>query len=454
MIKNNKELREINEDYEQIRLFSSYLNTNIKKKKNKVKSIYKIIKSKYLLYLITIIIFLFTFFIILLILIPKKSSNETPFQIKSQISSQTSPQSSPQTSPQTSSLFSYNNLMIIKNKLAGYDYDKTGTEIYSSTGKLSFNKLDEIFNGTKISSSKYNHIHIAMSFNNDYHLLSAVTIASLLKNAHESTYIHLHIIAVDGFIYSIMKKLNSLKTKINNNTEFIFHNGDIILKDFGSETKTEATGVGEYARLLAPYFASDADRIIITDSGDLLIKKDLLELYNYPLDDKLVKGIIDPYTNCFPEYFYFRKENYMNGGVLLFNAKKWREMDLYQDIVNFYNGFNYKGRLPTPIQDILNTIFPAVSLGLLPLRYNFQGYVLLKEEEQFYSMIYDSECSLYFNRKEELINEEENVFIRHCNKFKVYEGEAPPIIKNEWQYYAKLTGFYDEICENYPISCE
>ena len=91
------------------------------------------------------------------------------------------------------------------------EYDKEGIRIYKNTGMLSFNKLDEIIYGNKVDYSKFNNIHIAMSFDNDYYLLSSVTIASLLKNAKKSTYIHLHIVAVEDFLYETMKKLNSLK---------------------------------------------------------------------------------------------------------------------------------------------------------------------------------------------------------------------------------------------------
>jgi hypothetical protein len=226
--------------------------------------------------------------------------------------------------------FSIKKNIFMNNK----SYDEKGIEIYKKKGILSFNELDKQFkryNDTN-NNKTFNHIHIAMSFNDDYSLLSSVTIASLLKNADKNTYIHLHIITVDNFGYSWMKKLNSLKYKINNNTEFIFHNGDRVEKDFGTDIKNDSKGMPEFSRFLAPYCANDTDRIIVTDSADLLIEKDLLELYNYPLEDKLVKGVIDPYTNCFPDYQTFHKENYFNGGVLLFNSKRWREMNLYQDI--------------------------------------------------------------------------------------------------------------------------
>ena len=334
-------------------------------------------------------------------------------------------------------------------------YDKLGKRIYSRTGSLSFNYLDKVFNKKKIddSNSNFNHIHVAMSFNNDYHLLSSVSIASLLKNSAPTSFIHLHIIVVDGWVYSTMKKLNSLKYKINSNCEFIFHNGEQALKDFGEDSKKEAKGIGEYARLLAPYFANDTDRLIITDSADIFFDKDLLELYNYPLDDKFVKGIEDPYTSCFPTFIFFKKENYFNGGVLLVNAKKWREFDLYHDLVTFYKAFKYKNKLMTPIQDLLNNFFPSISVGNLPLRYNFQGYTDANGID-IYEMIYKKDCSKYYNKKKELIKEEKKIVIRHTNKFKTYYGDKFDNLFNEWTYYAKMTGFYKEICKKYPTVCK
>ena len=363
-------------------------------------------------------------------------------------------------SPSPKEKFIFKNIKILPEFKDTTDYDKKepydikGIEIYEKKGILSFNELDKIFNKyNNHNIAKFNHIHIAMSFDDEYSLLSSVTISSLLKNANKDTYIHLHIIAVKNFSYSKMKKLNSLKYKINNNTEFIFHNGDRVLKDFGNHIKTESKGMAEFARFLAPYCANDTDRIIVTDSADLFIEKDLLGLYNYPLEDKIVKGAIDPFTKCF-DYETFKKDNYFNGGVLLFNSKRWREMNLYQDIVNFYNGFKFKGKLNTPIQDILNTFFPTVSLGLLPLEYNFQGYVNLGEDEGMdYNVIHQLECSMFYEKKKELIKYEKSLVIRHCNKNKVETGEANIEIKKRWNYYALMTGFIEEICGQHPFAC-
>ena len=150
-----------------------------------------------------------------------------------------------------------------------------------------------------------------MSFNNNYYLLTSITIASLLENANNTTFIHIHIIAVDNFIYPTMKKLNSLKYKINNNCEFIFYNGNEAQDDFGLHTIREERGIGEYARLLSLKIINDTDRVIIIDSGDLIIKKDLLELYNYPLDDLLFRGAVDPFVTC-ERCIFFTKQNFIN----------------------------------------------------------------------------------------------------------------------------------------------
>ena len=436
MSKNKLEIIEITEDQEKMKLIYTQLKPKIELfKTNFIKNN---IKTPLTLFLSFIILFTLFFIFFYLFIFNPSYNNDYYINIQSK-----------------SGTGAY---IIDKTKYNKFNkYDKKGKEIYLKEGTLSFNKLEEIFyNNTMKKTDKFDHIHIAMSFNNDYYLLSTITIASLLKNANKNTYIHLHIIAVGEFLYPTMKKLNSLKLKINNNTEFIFHNGNRVEKDFGKHIKNDSNGMPEYSRFLAPYLVNNTDRIIVLDSADLFIEKDLLELYNYPLEDKLIKGVIDPFTNCFPHYTLFHKENYINGGVLLFNSKRWREMDLYQDIVNFYKAFDFKGKLPTPIQDILNTFFPAISLGLLPLEYNFQGYVDINGNDDYFfsSYIYGLKRSKFYNKKKQLIKYEKNLVIRHCNKYKVHTGEARREIKNKWIYYAKMTGFYEELCNNYPPVCE
>ena len=150
--------------------------------------------------------------------------------------------------------------------------------------------------------------------------------------------------------------------------------------------------------MLGPILVNkNIDRIIALDSGDLLVKKDLLELYNYPLDNYLIRGIPDPLAPCIiKDNIFFSIKRYLNGGVYLYNLKKWREMDIYNDIIKLYKYFNFKGKLPTPHQDIINGFLPSVAIGLLPFKYNFQEFIdLNKKDNQRGSIIYKSNCSYY-----------------------------------------------------------
>jgi len=234
-----------------------------------------------------------------------------------------------------------NEIIINKNKeekSIQNNYDEFARKLFDKNKSISFDYLNEYFYGIKRNYSNFDNIHLLFAFNNEYYLLASVTIISILKTANNNSFIHIHIIVSKGFKYETMKKLSSLKGKISNNVEFIFYDGSKAEKDFGSHIKKELYGIGEYAKLLGPVLVDGKiDRIIALDAGDLLIQKDLLELYNYPLDDYLVRGSIDPLAPCFPKWnYFFLKEGYLNAGVFLYNLKKWREMNIYNDIVKLY----------------------------------------------------------------------------------------------------------------------
>ena len=93
-------------------------------------------------------------------------------------------------------------------------YEENGQTLYSKFGYINMNELDKEYYGkSKVENSGANHIHISLCFNEDYHLLASVTIASILKNADSNSFIHLHIIALNDLKFEIMKKVYSLKKK-------------------------------------------------------------------------------------------------------------------------------------------------------------------------------------------------------------------------------------------------
>ena len=344
--------------------------------------------------------------------------------------------------------------MIINKE--NWDYDEFAKKLFKEKKILSFDYLNEYYYRIKRNYSNFDNIHLLLAFNNEYYLLASVTITSILKTANKNSFIHIHIITSKGFEYETMKKLNSLKEKISKNVEFIFYDGSKAEEDFGSHIKNETYGVGEYAKLLGPVLVDKKiDRIIALDAGDLLVEKDLLELYNYPLDDYLIRGFYDLLAPCYPFWdIFFLKEGYLNAGVYLYNLKKWRELDIYNDIIKFYKYLNYTNKLKTPHQDIINCFLPSVSLGSLPIKYNLQEYFDFNDpnDNQKGSFMYAFNCSYYYGKKNEIIEGAKNAVIWHYTKSKIHKGEGAPFLTKQWIKYAKMTGFYKEIKQNYPCA--
>ena len=113
-------------------------------------------------------------------------------------------------------------------------------------------------------------------------------------------------------------------------------------------------------------------------------------------------------------------------------------MEIYKDIVNFYKAFKFKGKLGLPIQQILNTFLPYLSIGILPLKYNFQYHPYIS-------------ASCVAVTKEQVKEAQENEVIRHNNKMKPETGDGDV---STWFYYANLTGFIDELCQKFPSGCK
>ena len=327
--------------------------------------------------------------------------------------------------------------------------EENGKKIYSKNGNININKLENLYNGNnEPDTSKFNHIHIALCVNEDYHLLASVTIASILKNANSVSYIHLHIIALNNLEFKTMNKIYSLKSKINNNAEFIFYNGKKVEEDFHLGIKVSERGAIDYGRLLITELV-DVDKIITLDIGDILVEKDLYGLYEKDLSYLGYLAVEDAYPRCFLESIFNHKEKYVNGGVILLNVKKFKEINLYKYFVKMFNYVLTKTKFYNPYADIMNDFLPWKSTGYISLKYNMQDYIIINEYNQKDYEIWTKECSFYKKKKNDVIEAEKNVVIRNLQNYKVYKGQGTDEMKNEWKEYAKLTGFYEEICKKY-----
>ena len=212
--------------------------------------------------------------------------------------------------------------------------------------------------------------------------------------------------------------------------------------------------IGDYSRLFLPQIANNTDKLLILDSGDILIQKDLTELFNFELGDNYFAWALDMNSGTKSDDTFINNHLYGNIGVILTNCKLYRNEELY--IKTIYPAY-FSTVLILPSQDLLS-ILPFYKVVILPLKYN---------------------CKMFYETDEQMKNKVETFYIREYlrqqryNSIRysleeIFEAAADPVIfhyyglkklyhlttcnKFTFQFikYAKLTGVLDIIKEKCP----
>ena len=199
-----------------------------------------------------------------------------------------------------------------------------------------------------------NIIPVAFSFDEKFFIGAYITIFSLLSNAKKTTQYKIYfLLDLDKFNKSTLNKFYELADIFNTKITIIeVNNNQYNFKDYGRYS------IEVYNRLLIPWLIKNEDKILYLDV-DLIINDDLYELYNINIENYLIGASlatdvileIDNYIPNFFENFNLNKDEYINSGVLLINSKKFRELNLLDDLLN-----KTKHNFPAVDQDILNIV--------------------------------------------------------------------------------------------------
>ena len=358
----------------------------------------------------------------------------------------------------------YNNRTIFKINYSNFpykninfslSYDQNANNIYSSTGMLNITKLDYYYYNDNIDTLNLNHIHLSMSFDKNYVLITSISIASILNTSSVDTYIHFHLI-LNNCLYDDIKLIISLKKIINKNVDLVFYNGKQAEYDFGNRNKKEHRGVGEYSRLLIPEIVNNTNKILILDSADIIAEKDLSEIFYFDLEDNYFAFSLDLNAgNLYPNDLFARNNYYFNGGVCLVNIRKFREDNLYLKSFLASLAYNY---FPCPFQNIL-LIISNFKFKYLPL--NFNSPQIFENDEQIKQKVTNTNTiiqwmnsqknSPFRQTNKELLEAGLNPVITHLFLNKPFYGLANKKYTNIWLNYAKKIGVYQKIKEIYPI---
>ena len=280
-----------------------------------------------------------------------------------------------------------------------------------------------------------------------------------MSSQYKTTKTRFHFGVTDNFTSEHMFKIYELRKKLNNLTEFNFY----YLKECSSKMqkfhKKGAALPGKFELIM--YLSDNIERLIVFDVGDLLVLRDLTEMYNYDMGEYWVLGNPEPtiIDNFMKKTYNITK--YINVGSLLLKITELKK-------INFWNIF-YKNRhlkySGQPEQTIFNILIPDNRKNYLPFK--FGGFELFNNDQKSDALNFTDEfkfrnwfksnlsSSVPENPKSEkgiILNLYNSRFI-HQFYGKWYKGGGLSIYRHLVKYFIILTGISDEFCTKIPGYC-
>ena len=210
-----------------------------------------------------------------------------------------------------------------------------------------------------------NSINIVFTTDKEYSPYLKVALKSLILNKNKDSIYNIYILSID-----LNKKTQEeLKTFKQNDVEINTVPLKVKTLDKIIDKKINFFYVSraDLFKFFIPEMFQNFDKILYLDS-DILVLKDISEIYNYNLENKII-GVLPEKTN-----FKNEENSKYNCGVILFDIKKCSENNITKKLIQAKNNDKTKRYVTqlayTKAIDIKNT-------KALPLNYNY----LIKDEK-------------------------------------------------------------------------
>lgn len=217
-------------------------------------------------------------------------------------------------------------------------------------------------------ASSNKSLDVLYQSDNNYAVVTGVSITSLLENNKDINDLTIHLI--DGGITSsnlsrIQKLVDSYGRRLN-----IIDGKSIEKKLIDSKCRPYKGSYVTYYKLLAfKSIKTKNNRILMLD-GDILIMRSLSELCDIDLEGFVMSETVDPYM---PAYLLSsldipKDRPYYNAGVMLINQKEWRKQGCEEKIIDHWK--TQKSDYLFADQDVTNVLF-GDKIKELHIKYNF-----------------------------------------------------------------------------------
>lgn len=290
---------------------------------------------------------------------------------------------------------------------------------------------------------KYNHLHVAISSDDNYIEQASVLINSMLENNRDSfdtITVHFLSYLVNPYDLTIFKSL--------------FESHKYQLKIYDLHNISQKLGIGipntiainAYARLfLSSLISPDIGKVIYMDV-DAINVKPLDELWSMDISSYSVCGVLDDVElKAKTKIGLSENSPYINSGFLLINLDYWRKYNFEDQFIRFLRQHN--GNVFHHDQGIINAVCNS-SFKILPPKYNVMTNFFLNSYGSSYP-------SPFYSTKDLTEAKEEPIFIHFtpgvvnrpwCKKCK------HPMVQYYLEYRTKVGLFSDSLRpDNRPL---
>ena len=335
-------------------------------------------------------------------------------------------------------------------------------KIYSKNKIVNINQVEASIKGGRKwvkNENKSNEINLGFQLDPGYILRTMMTLASIIDSQSYKTKIRLHFAVVLNFTVENMTKIYSLREKIRDDVEFNFYNAKKVEEDFKG---VHPKGPGAIAKIILPHLLpEDIERIILFDTGDLLVLRDLRKMYNWDMGNYLYLGAPDP---CIGKKALISKKPYdiyINIGHFLLNVKKIKKKNMYKKFLNHKN--TYKNIIAD--QDLMNDVAQN-EIGYLPVRFGLFSPFLndkdsdnpkVKNQYEYYKMTkkkLKNKFPYMPKNTSDFFRQSYNPVVIHQWNGKWAFGGGLSIYRRLATCYMRIAGIYDELCKKMPLYCK
>ena len=299
-------------------------------------------------------------------------------------------------------------------------------------------------------------INIGFTLDQNYILETMMTVSSIMASQRKTTKVRFHFGVINNFNSKHMLKIYSLRNKINNLTEFNFY----YLKESMEKMKNfHPKGEACPGKFELPQLLPDnVKRLLIFDAGDVLILRDLSELYNYNMQNYWVLGPPEPRCITFVSRLNLTK--YINIGSILLNVdelKKNHFWDLYTKNRNIEKG-------GMPDQTLFNLLLSDDKKNYFPFRFGVPS-ILSNDGASDKLKFTDFKFPYWLNNslsntlpekpksEKEILAQTYNPLFIHQYNEKWAKGSGLSIYRYLSKYFINLAGIKEEICASSPGYC-